>query len=491
MFVVEVAKVITKITQDEPMTSGSQNVYVTQFEFSDEWDILTKVAVFRAGDTVINILLGEENRCMIPWEVLTTPNAVVDVGVFGTYEGNVVLPTIWKSMGALLEGVLTGIEGMEPTPDVYQQILSEYTDILAKINAGQIKGDKGDKGDQGDSAYQVAVDNGFEGTEEEWLASLKGDKGDKGDTGEKGDKGDTGDQGPQGDKGDTGASAYDIAVENGFEGTEEEWLASLKGDTGDSAYEIAVSVGYEGTEEEWVESLKGETGDAGVGVASIELTSGDGSPGTTDTYTVTLTNGDITTINVYNGRDGGTHFVVSDSLKLKNGVLSVSTPVKGFVTEEEFNNLSGEEKGRGFYVVTDENDEVTPVEGATSDDDSEDPGPSTGGSGGSLSWEDIEDKPDLSNVVKMDIPQATIPSSAWNQDKEATVTVNGVSGDESSQLITPVPSSSSFNTYYENDIKAVSQSEGSLTFRAGTVPSEAVTVHIYIQSLDKTEEVQE
>jgi hypothetical protein len=36
----------------------------------------------------------------------------------------------------------------------------------------------------GKSAYKLAVDNGFEGTEEEWLASIKGDKGDKGDPGE-------------------------------------------------------------------------------------------------------------------------------------------------------------------------------------------------------------------------------------------------------------------------------------------------------------------
>ena len=35
--------------------------------------------------------------------------------------------------------------------------------------------------EKGDSAYQVAVNNGFEGTEKEWLASLKGDKGDTGD----------------------------------------------------------------------------------------------------------------------------------------------------------------------------------------------------------------------------------------------------------------------------------------------------------------------
>lgn len=40
------------------------------------------------------------------------------------------------------------------------------------------------EGPQGDSAYQVAVQNGFQGTEEEWLASLKGEKGDKGNTGD-------------------------------------------------------------------------------------------------------------------------------------------------------------------------------------------------------------------------------------------------------------------------------------------------------------------
>lgn len=48
-------------------------------------------------------------------------------------------------------------------------------------NLGNIKGEKGDKGDtgaEGESAYQVALDNGFSGTEAEWLASLKGEKGD-------------------------------------------------------------------------------------------------------------------------------------------------------------------------------------------------------------------------------------------------------------------------------------------------------------------------
>ena len=49
------------------------------------------------------------------------------------------------------------------------------------------------------TAYAIAVANGYEGTKEEWLASLKGEKGDQG---EKGEKGDTGAQGPKGPKGD-------------------------------------------------------------------------------------------------------------------------------------------------------------------------------------------------------------------------------------------------------------------------------------------------
>lgn len=47
----------------------------------------------------------------------------------------------------------------------------------------------GAQGIQGLSAYQVAVQHGFEGTEAEWLISLKGEKGDSGEKGEKGDPG--------------------------------------------------------------------------------------------------------------------------------------------------------------------------------------------------------------------------------------------------------------------------------------------------------------
>ena len=63
---------------------------------------------------------------------------------------------------------------------------------------------KGDKGEPGDSAYQVAVNNGFEGTEQEWLASLEGAPGQKGETGAPGADGKDGKDGTDGADGNPG-----------------------------------------------------------------------------------------------------------------------------------------------------------------------------------------------------------------------------------------------------------------------------------------------
>jgi len=81
----------------------------------------------------------------------------------------------------------------------------------------------GSAGADGKSAYEIALENGFEGTQSEWLASLKGADGQDGQ------------DGAAGANGADGKSAYELAVENGFEGTQSEWLASLKGADGQDA----------------------------------------------------------------------------------------------------------------------------------------------------------------------------------------------------------------------------------------------------------------
>lgn len=82
--------------------------------------------------------------------------------------------------------------------------------------------------------------------------------------------------------GTPGASAYELAVAEGFEGTLGEWLASLEGNPGvgtpgKSAYELAVQEGFSGTLQQWLDSLQpadpvnGTNGVNGVGFMAFTV----------------------------------------------------------------------------------------------------------------------------------------------------------------------------------------------------------------------------
>ena len=118
----------------------------------------------------------------------------------------------------------------------------------------------GPRGPEGKDAYSVAVKNGFSGSEEEWLKSLKGEQGPKGDEGQQGPMGP---QGPRGDKGDTGERGpQGVAGPQGPQGPEGErgrdganGQDGLNGVNGLSAYEIALKNGFVGTEKQWIQYL--------------------------------------------------------------------------------------------------------------------------------------------------------------------------------------------------------------------------------------------
>jgi len=76
---------------------------------------------------------------------------------------------------------------------------------------------EGKIGPEGKSAYQVAVQNGFTGTEKEWLQSLKGEQGPAGPQGERGEKGEQGDPGPNNiyDGLDSDATDYALSAKQG------------------------------------------------------------------------------------------------------------------------------------------------------------------------------------------------------------------------------------------------------------------------------------
>ena len=128
---------------------------------------------------------------------------------------------------------------------------------------------------RGKSAYEVAVENGFSGTETEWLASLKGATGAPGANGKDGTDGKTpyvgdngnwyigaddtgkpsrGAKGDKGEKGDTGAQG--IQGEQGIQGVQGE-----KGDKGEK--------GAQGPQ-----GLQGPPGEAGADGKTPNLTIG-------------------------------------------------------------------------------------------------------------------------------------------------------------------------------------------------------------------------
>lgn len=138
MFVLEVNKNLAEIVESEPMTSGSSKVYLVEFHFSPEWENLNKVAVFKAGDTVVDVFLDKSNVCFMPWEVLKKHDVPVKFGVYGTKNGDIVLPTIWSTTDVILEGVVTGAEAQPPSPTLYEQLLAklEVLDNLGDLIPG-------------------------------------------------------------------------------------------------------------------------------------------------------------------------------------------------------------------------------------------------------------------------------------------------------------------------------------------------------------------
>jgi hypothetical protein len=91
-----------------------------------------------------------------------------------------------------------------------------------------------------------------------------------------------------------GLSAYEVAVEEGFVGNEAAWLASLVGPQGPQGIQ-----GIQGAT-----GATGPQGPQGISIVSVIRTSGNGAPGTTDTYTITYSDSSTSTFQVYNGADG-------------------------------------------------------------------------------------------------------------------------------------------------------------------------------------------
>ena len=211
-------------TLEHEIIAADQIAFVKiHFVFDNNWKPLHKVVQFTQDEITYNRVLGTENTsCFLPAELTA---GTVKMSLFG-YDAEATETVRATTVVKTLHIRQSGFEGengnVPPTPDLYQQLLQKISE----------------KGKDGKSAYEIAVEHGFVGTEAEWLKSLKGVDGKDGCDGRNGvdglpgKDGKSGADGLPGHDGIDGKSAYIIAIEHGFSGTENEWLQSLKGADG-------------------------------------------------------------------------------------------------------------------------------------------------------------------------------------------------------------------------------------------------------------------
>lgn len=138
MFELYAEKTKLLLRRREQLTSGAVKVYRARFQFSADWEGLGRTAVFRAAGVSVPVLLGASGECEIPWEVLQKPGYRLEAGVYGTdADGETVLPTVWASLGLILEGAAPG-EVRPPTPELWEQALAGKGDGLGYTEEGEL-----------------------------------------------------------------------------------------------------------------------------------------------------------------------------------------------------------------------------------------------------------------------------------------------------------------------------------------------------------------
>ena len=99
-----------EVTKPDILTSGRVG-HKVHFHFANNWEGLTKIAVFEAGERSRIVDITENDEIVtIPWEVLEFPDLELKVAVRGSSSNSqVVIPTIYVSLGYILRGAdITG-----------------------------------------------------------------------------------------------------------------------------------------------------------------------------------------------------------------------------------------------------------------------------------------------------------------------------------------------------------------------------------------------
>ena len=202
----------------ELLTAGMAKAVSVRFAFSEDWDGLTKTAVFSNGRATVDVLAAkwDGDTVNVPPEILAVPGRYVRVGVYGTNASGVVLPTVWVTLGKVQPAAEpSGDPSTDPTLPVWAQLREIIGDLnnlttAAKENLVAAINEAAKTGSGGAGSIDLRTADGYiqysnDGGETwENLIALADLKGEKGDTGAPGPQGETGPAGPQGETGPAG-----------------------------------------------------------------------------------------------------------------------------------------------------------------------------------------------------------------------------------------------------------------------------------------------
>jgi hypothetical protein len=232
---------------------------------------------------------------------------------------------------AYISAVTASVGNTTGTPSVAVTTAGTPSNISFNLAFNGLKGEPGDDGENGVgiNSFVKTSGNGAAGTTDTYTITFT-----NGVTsaitvynGSNGTNGEDGEDGQDGENG-IGIKSFVKTSGNGAAGTTDTYTITF---TNGVTSAITVYNGSNGTN-----GKDGEDGQDGIGIKSFVKTNGNGAAGTTDTYTITFTNNVTSAITVYNGSNGTNGKDGEDGQDGANGV----TPIFSAATAT-INNTTG------------------------------------------------------------------------------------------------------------------------------------------------------
>ena len=183
---------LTKV-KDTRGTTNTIGALRCKFQFrTDDWLHSAKTAMFCNGDAVLHpeviddaipVPLDADDECPVPYEVLTD-TLPYSIGVWGVTDNGLRVVSNWLVFNAQLGCYTEGNAPEDPERTIYEEILlisreavEAASDVTNRANNGEF---------DGKTAYEIAKEEGFDGSASEWIQSLVGEPGRDGYTPVKG-----------------------------------------------------------------------------------------------------------------------------------------------------------------------------------------------------------------------------------------------------------------------------------------------------------------